>query len=38
MLTTYHNPVPLSQNLGELTTWNPLGMSRPVMGLLYISH
>jgi len=32
-LTTYHNPVPLSRNLGTLTSWNPLGLSRPVMGL-----
>ena len=29
-LTTYHHPVPLSRNLGTLTTWNPLGLSRPV--------
>jgi hypothetical protein len=28
--------VPLSQNLGALTSWNPLGLSRPVMGLLYL--
>ena len=35
-LTTYHHPVPLSQNLGALTSWNPLGLSRPVMGLLYL--
>ena len=33
-LTTYHQPVPLSRNLGALTSWNPLGLSRPVMGLL----
>ena len=33
-LTTYHHPVPLSRNLGTLTSWNPLGLSRPVMGLL----
>ena len=33
-LTTYHYPVPLSRNLGNLTSWNPLGLSRPVMGLL----
>jgi len=25
--------VPLSRNLGTLTSWNPLGLSRPVMGL-----
>ena len=31
----YHHPVPLSWNLGTLTSWNPLGHSRPVMGLLY---
>ena len=30
----YHHPVPLSCNLGTLTSWNPLGHSRPVMGLL----
>ena len=32
----YHHPVPLSCNLGTLTSWNPLGHSRPVMGLLYL--
>jgi hypothetical protein len=35
-LTTYHHPVPLSLNLGTLTSWNPLGLSRPVMGLLFL--
>jgi len=35
-LTNYHHPVPLSRNLGTLTTWNPLGLSRPVMGFLYL--
>ena len=35
-LTTYHYPVPLSRNLGTLTSWNHLGLSRPVMGLLYL--
>ena len=35
-LTTYHHPVPLSRNLGILTSWNPLGPSEPVMGLLYL--
>jgi len=34
-LTTYHHPVPLSWNLGTLTSWNPLGPSEPVAGLLY---
>ena len=35
---SYHHPVPLSWNLGTLTSWNPLGLSRPVMGLLYHSN
>ena len=26
--------MPLSLNLGTLTSWNPLGLSGPVMGLL----
>ena len=30
----YHHPVPLSWNLGNLTSWNPLDHSRPVTGLL----
>ena len=34
-LTHYHHPVLLSRNLGALTSWNPLGLSRPVMGLLF---
>ena len=34
-LTTYHHLVS-SRNLGALTSWNPLGLSRPVMGLLYL--
>jgi len=29
--------VPLSRNLGALTSWNPLGHSRPVTGLLYLT-
>jgi len=33
-LKTYHHPVPLSRNLGSLTSWKPLGHSGPVMGLL----
>jgi hypothetical protein len=28
--------VPLSCNVGTLTSWNPLGHSRPVTGLLYL--
>jgi hypothetical protein len=28
--------VPLSRNLGTLNSWNLLGLSRPVMGLLYL--
>ena len=35
-LTTNHHSVPLSRSLGTLTSWNPLGLSRPVMGLLYL--
>jgi len=35
-MTTYHHPMPLSRNLGTLTSWNPLGLSRPVMGLVYL--
>jgi hypothetical protein len=27
----------LSRNLGASTSWNPKGMSRPVMGLLYLT-
>jgi len=26
----------LSRNLGTVTSWNPLGHSRPVKGLLYL--
>ena len=32
----YHHPVPLSCNLETLTSWNPLGHSRPVTGVLYL--
>jgi hypothetical protein len=28
----------LSRNLGASTSWNPVGLSRPVMGLLYLYH
>jgi len=35
-LTTYHHPVQFSRNLGTLTSWNPLGHPRPLMGLLYL--
>jgi hypothetical protein len=28
--------VPLSLNLGTLTSWNTLGQSRPLTGLLYL--
>jgi len=30
--------VPLSRNLGTLTSWKPLGPSGPVMGQLYFYH
>jgi len=32
---TYHHPVPLSWNLGTLSTWNHLDLSSPVMVLIY---
>ena len=35
-LTTLHHHVPLSRNLGNVTSWNPLGPSGSVMGLLYL--
>jgi len=35
-MTTYHHPVPLSRYLGTLTSWNPLGPSGTVTGLLYL--
>ena len=35
-LTTFHHPVPLARNLGALTSWNPLGLSRPVTGQIYL--
>jgi len=34
-LQTYHHPVPLSWNLGTLSSLNPPDISRPVMGLIY---
>jgi len=37
-LTTYHHPMPLSRNLGTLTSCNPLGPSGPVTGLLYLEQ
>jgi hypothetical protein len=33
-LTTYHLHVPMSRILGALTSWNPVGLFRPVMGQL----
>jgi len=35
-LKTYHHPVTLSRNLGTVTSWNPLGHSTPVTGLIYL--
>jgi hypothetical protein len=35
-LTTYRLHVPMSRNLGALTSWNPVGLFRPVMGQLYL--
>jgi hypothetical protein len=34
-LTTYHLHVPMSRNLGALTSWNPVGLFRPVMGQIF---
>ena len=34
----YHHPVLLSWNLGTLTSWNPLGLSKPVTGPLYLTY
>ena len=30
-----NHPVPLSRNLGALNSWSPLGLSRPVTGLIF---
>jgi hypothetical protein len=35
-LTTYHLHVPMSRNLVALTSWNPVGLFRPVMGQFYL--
>ena len=35
-LTTYHHTVPLSRNLGALTSLDPSGPARPVTGVLYL--
>jgi len=35
-LTTYHHPVPLSRNMGTLSSRNLLSLCRPVRGLLYL--
>jgi len=35
-LTIYHLHVPMSIHLWALTCWNPVGLFRPVMGLLYL--
>jgi hypothetical protein len=34
-LTSYHLHVPMSRNLVALTSWNAVGLFRPVMGQLY---
>ena len=36
LIIPYHLPVQLSWNLGTSTSWNPLGHSRPVTGLIYL--
>jgi hypothetical protein len=35
-LTTYYLHVPMSRNLGALTSWKPVGLFRFVMGQLYL--
>jgi len=35
-LTTYQHTVPMSRNLGALTSEKPMGLFRPVMGQLYL--
>jgi hypothetical protein len=35
-LTTYHLHVSMSRNVGVLTSWNPAGLFRPVMGQFYL--
>ena len=35
-LTTYHHTVPLSRNLGALTSLDPSGAAWPVTGVLYL--
>ena len=37
-LTTYHHTVPLSRNLGALTSLETSGPARPVTGVLYQSN
>jgi hypothetical protein len=37
-LTTYHLHAPMSRNWGALTSWNPVGLFRPVMGQLLHLH
>jgi hypothetical protein len=37
-LTTYHLHVPMSRHLRALTSWNPAGLFRPVMGQLYLVY
>jgi hypothetical protein len=34
-LTTYHLQAPTSRNLGALTSWNPVGIFRPVTGHVF---
>jgi hypothetical protein len=35
-LTTYHNILPMSRNLGALTLLDPSGPAWPVMGVIYL--
>ena len=38
LTTLPHSCVPLSWNLRTLTSWKPLGYSRPVKGLIYVIY
>ena len=37
-LATYYDPVPLSRNLGTLTSWKHLGPSGPVITFNFLCH
>jgi hypothetical protein len=37
-LTTYNLHVPMSRNMEALTSWNPVGLFRPVMGQFFLNN